>query len=111
MADPRSLSVKELSAATQKAVAKVIDQQHGKFLKPPYIFGFFPPWWCGFVIRNVDDKLTHGEINRIAADVFKNIAGQVHGLDQGGKAGALTDVAGGLTTIGFAPPIDVILKE
>lgn len=111
MADPRSLSVKELTAATQKAVARVVEQQHGQFLKPPFIFGFFPPWWCGFVIRNVDDKLTHGETSRIAADVFKNIAGQVTGIDQGGKPGALTDVFGGLTTIGFAPPPGVIIKE
>jgi transcription antitermination factor NusG len=111
MADPRSLSVKELSAATQKAVARLAEQPHGQHLKPPYIFGFVHPWWFGFVIRNVDHKLTHGDTSRIAADVFKNIAGQVGGIDQGGKPGALIDTFGGLTTIGFAPPIDVIIKE
>jgi transcription antitermination factor NusG len=111
MADPRSLSVKELSAATQKAVARFVEQEHGKRLKPPYIFGFFPQWWCGFVVRNVDHELTHGETQRIAADVFKHIAGQVTGIDQGGKPGAQIDVFGGLTTIGFVPPPDVIIKE
>src|ERR1044072_2331329 len=108
MADPRSLSVKEISAASQKPVTKLVEQQHGKFLKPPYIFGFFPPWWCGFVIRNVDDKLTHGETRRIAADVFKQVAGAVPGVDKG-KPGAL--IQDGITTIGFAPPIDVLIKE
>src|ERR1051326_4515000 len=111
MADPRSLSVRELSAAAQKAVAQVAEHQHGKFLKPPYIFGFFPPWWCGFVIRNLDSKLTHGETNTIASDVFKRMAGQVTGIDQGGKPGAVIDTFGGLTTIGFAPPPDMIIKE
>ncbi|MGB9366698.1 MAG: hypothetical protein WCE79_11875 [Xanthobacteraceae bacterium] len=111
MADPRSLSVKELTAATQKAVARVVEQQHGKFLKPPFIFGFFPPWWCGFVVRNVDGQLTHGETQRIAADVFKHIAGEVTGIDQGGKPGAVIETFGGLTTIGFASPSDMIIKE
>jgi hypothetical protein len=108
MADPRSLSVKELTAATQKAVARVVDQQHGRFLKPPYIFGFFPPWWCGFVIRNVDDKFTHGDTFKVAANVFKEVAGQVPGVDQG-KPGAI--IKDGWTTIGFAPPIDFLIKE
>jgi hypothetical protein len=108
MADPRSLSVKQISEATEKAVARVVEQQHGKFLKPPYIFGFFPPWWCGFVIRNVDDKLTHADTRRIAADVFKHVAGSVSGIDKG-KPGAL--IQDGITTIGFAPPIDILIKE
>jgi transcription antitermination factor NusG len=108
MADPRSLSVKELTAATQKAVARVVEQQHGKFLKPPYILGFFPPWLCGFVIRNVDAQLTHGETRRIAADVFKEVAGQVSGVDQG-KSGVL--IKDDWTTIGFFPQADVVIKE
>jgi hypothetical protein len=109
MADPRSLSVKEISAATQKAVASVVDQQRGRFLKPPYIFGFFPPWWCGFVIREADlDKLTFHEAQKIAADVHKGIAGSVAAAKDG-KPGAL--LQGGITTIGFAPPIDILLKE
>jgi len=113
MADPKSLSVKDVSAAAQKAVARVVEQneQHGRLLKPPYIFGFFHPWWFGFVIRNVDNKLTHGETERIAADVFKHMAGQVTGIDQGGKPGAVINVFDNLTTVGFAPPIDVIIKE
>ena len=111
MADPRSLSVKELTAATQKAVARVVEQQHGKQLKPPYIFGFVHPWWFGFVIRNPGHELTHGDTSRIAADVFKHIAGQVGGIDQGGKPGAVINVFDNLTTIGFAPPPDMIIKE
>ena len=43
--------------------------------------------------------------------MFKHIAGQVGGIDQGGKPGALIDVFGGLTTVGFAPPPDMIIKE
>lgn len=108
MADPKSLSVREISAATKNAVARVVDQNRGKLLKPPYIFGFFPPWWCGFVIRNVDDKLSFAETQRIAADVHKNIASTLPGA-KGGKPGAL--IQEGLITVGFAPPIEVILKE
>ena len=43
--------------------------------------------------------------------MFKHIAGQVAGIDQGGKPGAVINVFGGLTTVGFAPPIDIIIKE
>ena len=39
------------------------------------------------------------------------MAGQVTGIDQGGKPGAVINVFDNLTTVGFAPPIDVIIKE
>jgi len=107
MADPRSLSVKELTAATQKAVARITEQQKGRF-KPPYILGYFPPHLCGFIIRNVDADLTHGEARRIAADAFKEIAGQVAGVDQFKPAVLIKD---DLTTMGFFPTNDVFFKE
>ncbi len=108
MADPKTLSVREISAATKSAVARVVDQNRGKLLKPPYIFGFFPPWWCGFIIRNVDDKLSLPETRKIAAEVYKGIAAAVPGA-KGGKPGAV--LGDGIITIGFAPPIEVLIKE
>ena len=108
MAEPRSLSIKELTAATQKAVARHVEQQRGKFPKPPYIVGYFPMHHlCGFVIRDVDAGLTHGEARSIAANAFKEIAGQVSGVDQFKPAVLIKD---DLTTMGFFPT-DVFLKE
>jgi hypothetical protein len=108
MAEPKSLSVRELTAATKSSVARVVDQQRGKLLKPPYVLGFFPPIWCGFVIRDIDrDKLTFREAAKIAAEVHKGIAAEVPGA-KGGKPGAL--IQDGFTTIGFAPPIDTLIQ-
>lgn len=107
MAKPRSLSLKELTAATHKAVARVTEQHKGRF-KPPFVLGYFPPHLCGFVIRNVDAELTHGEARRVAADAFKEIAGQVTGVDQFKPAVLIKD---DLTTMGFFPTDDVFLAE
>lgn len=105
MAEPRSISLKQVTAAAEKAVARVVEHQKLGF-KPPYTIGFLPPWWIGIVLRDLDDKQTR----RVAADVFKEIAGQVPGIDQGSKPGAHIDLNGGFTTVGFIPPIDVLIK-
>ena len=108
MAEPKTLSVKDLAAVTKDSVARVVDAQRGKLLRPPYIFGFFPPWWCGFIIREVDrEKLSFREAEKIAGEVHKSIAAKLPEA-KGGKPGAL--IQGGITTVGFAPPIDVIIK-
>ena len=109
MAEPKSLAVKDIAAATKETVARVVTEQRGKLLKPPYIFGFFPPWWCGFIIRDVDrDKLTFREAEKIAGEVHKGIAAKLPEA-KGGKPGAI--IQGGITTVGFAPPIDLLIKE
>ena len=109
MADPRSLSVREISAATKRAVDQVVTQDRQQFLRPPYIFGFFPPWWCGFIIRNPDlEKLNFAEADKIAGEVHRSIAGSVSAA-RDGKPGAF--IQGGITTVGFAPPIDTLIQE
>jgi hypothetical protein len=109
MAEPRSLSVKELTAVTKKAVDQVVDRERQQFLRPPYIFGFFPPWWCGFVIRNPDlEKFNFAEAQKIAEGVHKNIAASVGAARDATPAALLH---GGITTIGFVPPIETLIQE
>jgi hypothetical protein len=111
MAEPRSLSLRELVPATEKAVAQVVTRDIQQFLppRPPYIFGFFPPWLCGFVIRNPNlEKLNFAQAQKIAEGVHKGIAASVGAARDATPAAILH---GGITTIGFVPPIDVIIHE
>jgi hypothetical protein len=98
-----SISTKQITSAATKSVAKVLVQNNLKPLKP-IIIGFIPPWWwCGFIIRN-PDVFTLQAADKLAVDVHSSIAASVSGAKRG-VPGALT--AGGFTTIGFAPPIDI----
>jgi hypothetical protein len=110
MADPKSISVREISAAAKGSVAKVLDQHKAKFPKPDYTFGFYPPhWWLGIVIRNPD--LTHislGDSQKLAADLQHGISAAAPGI-KGGTVGAV--LSGGHLTLGFEPPEPVIFGE
>jgi hypothetical protein len=111
MAEPRSLSVKELVPAAQKAVAQVVTGDRQQLLppRPPYIFGFFPPWLCGFVVRAPNlERLNFAEAQKIAEGVHKGIAASVGAARDATPAAILH---GGITTIGFVPPIDTIIHH
>lgn len=108
MAGPQSISFRQISAAAKSSATKALEQNKLK-LPHPYVVGFLPPWWwCGIIWRNPIDQVTLGEAERLAADVHKGIAASVPGA-KGGKPGVLA--AGGFTTIGFAPPIEINVLE
>ena len=103
MARANSISARQITGAARKSVDKVLAQNSLKPLRP-IIVGFVPPWWwCGFILRN-PDLLTIHAAEQVAVDVHRGIAASVPGV-RGGTPGALT--AGGFTTIGFAPPINI----
>ena len=111
MAEPVSLSVGKISEAAKASVERALAQHTASFPKiPPYRLGYFPPrWWFGFVIYNQNiDKVTFGDMQKLAATVHSDIAGKVPGV-KGGKPGA--SFGDGYLTIGFAPPIDVNIFE
>jgi hypothetical protein len=104
MADPKSISVKQLSTSAKSSVAKAIAAHQTTFKNPNYTFGFVPPyWWLGIVIRNPDSGVTLAEAQKLASDV----AGAT-GL-RGGTPGCI--IGGGHITVGFAPPLDVSAIE
>lgn len=105
MAEPKSLSAKEITAAARGTVDKVLEQ-HGKVLpRPPYIVGFFPPpRWIGIILRERAADLTLGQAEKLATDLTHSIAEKVPAV-RAGKPGVL--VEGGHTTIGFVPPPDI----
>ena len=105
MAEPKSLSAKEITAAARGTVDRVLEQ-HGKILpRPPYILGFLPPpRWIGIILRDPPDTLTLGQAEKIATDLTRSIAEKVPAV-KAGKPGVV--VQGGHTTIGFVPPLDI----
>jgi hypothetical protein len=108
MADPRSISAKEITAAAKGTVAKVLERHQASFPKPNYHFGFFPPWWIGIVLANPHlDKVNLAEAGKLAADLGQGVGGAVPAL-KGGKPGVL--LGDGHLTIGYAPPIDFIVE-
>jgi hypothetical protein len=102
---PQSISVRQVSAAAQASVAKVIKDSNLKLPKPPYIIGFIPPWWCGIIWRDpIVDQLTLGTARKVATDVHRGIAAEVPAAKAGTPGVFIHD---GLTTVGFLPPIDI----
>ena len=101
MADPTSISLKEISAAARASVAKALEQNKMMLPQPDH-FGYFPPWWWfGFIIRNPDFRNgTLAEAQKLAADVHQGIAASV-AIAKGGKPVVI--IEDGTITLGFAP--------
>jgi hypothetical protein len=109
MAGPQSISVKTISAAAKVSAAKAIEQRKQFRLPTPYTLGYLPPWWwCGIIWRDPLGPIALGEAETLAAEVHAGIAAQVPAV-KSSKPGVLT--AGGFTTIGFAPPIEISVVE
>jgi hypothetical protein len=109
MADPRSISPKDITAVAKSTVAKVLERHQGNFPKPNYRFGFFPPWWIGIVLTNPNlGKVNLAEAGKLAADLGQGVGSAVSALKGGGKPGVL--LGDGHLTIGYAPPIDFLVE-
>jgi hypothetical protein len=109
MAGPQSISIKAISAAAKSSAARAIEAHKQLRLPPPYVLGYLPPWWwCGIIWRDPLGPIALGDAETLAAQVHAGIAAQVPGV-KSSKPGVLT--AGGFTTIGFAPPIEISVVE
>jgi hypothetical protein len=111
MAEPVSLSVGKISEAAKASVERALAEHRTVFPTiPRYRLGYVPPrWWFGFVIYNQNiDRVTFGDVQKLAATVHSDIAGKVPSVKDGKPGASFGD---GYLTIGFAPPIDVNLFE
>jgi hypothetical protein len=104
MAEPKALSIGEISRAAQASVKEASAELQK--LAPGaaiHTVGYFPPrHWLGFVIYKPKiDTATIGQATQLANKVHLAVGEQ----GRGGKAGIAFD--GDLLTIGFAPPPDV----
>jgi hypothetical protein len=104
MAEPKALSIGEISRAAQASVKEASAELQK--LAPGaaiHTVGYFPPrHWLGFVIFNPKiDTATIAQATQLANKVHLAVGEQ----GRGGKAGIAFD--GDLLTIGFAPPPDV----
>jgi len=109
MADPVSISVKQVSAVARASVKKAIEGSAAPFLIPNYTVGFIPPyWWLGIVIRNPDSQITLAAAQKLATGVQSDVANSVAEL-RNGTAGII--FVDGHVTIGFAPPPETVIQE
>ena len=71
MADARTISTKQVTAAAKSTVAKVV-AQHKALRRPDIILGFVrPPWWWGAVAELVGNEggVVSGVFNLESSDV------------------------------------------
>jgi hypothetical protein len=108
MADPISISLKQVSAAAKTSVGKALEQN--KVRAPsPTVIGYFPPYhWLGIIVRpTVDPALADAQ--KLAADLHSAMATSVSAIE-GGEPGAITGQ--GHLIIGFVlPPGIGVLEE
>lgn len=108
MADPVSISIKDLSAKAKGSVAKALETHHQAFPRPNYTFGFVPPWWIGIIIRNPLENLTVADARKLATDIHKGVGSSVPAL-RGSSPGAV--VGPGHIICGFIAPEVAVFEE
>jgi len=106
MVMPVSISARQISAAAKSSVTKALEAHKDKLTlphKPELRIGFIPPyWWIGFVLEQAQiEKATLANVQTLATDVHRGIAGAVHPVADG-KPGVI--LGGGHIICGFLPP-------
>jgi hypothetical protein len=108
MADPTSISLKQVSAAAKATVARALEQNRVR-APSPTVLGYFPPYhWCGIILNpTVEPALADAQ--KLAVDVHSGMAASVPAI-RSGEPGAIT--GDGHITIGFVlpPGIDVLVE-
>jgi hypothetical protein len=109
MAGPTAISVKQISEAAKQAVSAALDKRKAQFVKPPapVSAGIYaiPPWWIGFILREIDqEKTTAAALNGLAKEVATGMAASISSA-RGAEAGAI--VHDNHVIIGFIAPPDL----
>jgi hypothetical protein len=101
MADAKSISARQVTAAAKSTVAKVV-AQHKALRRPDIILGFVRPpwWWIGLILREAELG-TIAETEKLAGSLHEGIAASVPAL-KSAKPGAI--IQGGTITVGFIAP-------
>lgn len=113
LAPPISISIRDVSAAAEKSVAKLkLSDRYRPFnpARPNYRIGFVRPWWwIGVVIVPPEmDEIALSEAHGLAAEVHAGISEMVQSVSTGKPGVVLGD---GFLTIGFAPPNEIHMIE
>jgi hypothetical protein len=108
MADPVSISIRDLSTKAKGSVAKALETHQKTFPKPNYIFGFVPPWWIGIIIRNPLENVTLADARKLATDIHKGVGSSLPAL-RGSSPGAV--IGPGHITCGFIAPEVAVFEE
>jgi hypothetical protein len=104
MADVKSLSAKELTAAARSSAAKALDR-HKALARAPLTVGFVPPyWWIGLILREEAELEKIADAGKAAADIHAGIAAAMPSM-KGGTPGAIFQ--GGHIILGFLPPKEI----
>lgn len=108
MADARTISAKQVTAAAKSTVAKVV-AQHKALQRPDIILGFVRPpwWWIGLILREAELK-SIAETEKLAASLHSGISAAVPALKTA-KPGAI--IQDGTITVGFIAPQELQALE
>lgn len=108
MADAKSISARQVTAAAKSTVAKVA-AQHKALARQNIILGFVRPpwWWIGLILRE-EELATIAEAERLAVSLHEGIAAATPALKTA-KPGAL--ISGGTITVGFIAPQEIQALE
>jgi hypothetical protein len=107
MAGPTAISAKQISDAAKRAASTALEKHKAQFPKPPVGTGIFPfpPWWIGFILRELDlEKTSVGAVHGLAKEVASGVAAAVPAL-KGGEVGAV--LHNGFVTVGFIAPPEI----
>ena len=107
MADPKSISIKDLSTKAKDSVDKAFKAQTA--LRPPtYVFGFIPPWWIGIVFNKPVETATVDDAEKLATNIHGSVVSSAPDL-RGTSPGCV--VGSGHIICGFILPPDVVALE
>ena len=108
MAGPTTISAKQVSEAAKQAVKAALDKRKAQFVTPAApsegIF-MIPPWWIGFILREIDaENTTAAALNGLAKEVATGMAASVSSA-RGAEVGAR--IHDNHVIIGFIAPPDL----
>lgn len=108
MADAKSISTRQVTAAAKSAVDKVL-AQHKLIKRQNIILGFVRPpwWWIGLILRE-EELASIAEAEKLAASLHESISAATPALKTA-KPGAL--IQGGMVTVGFIAPQEIQALE
>jgi hypothetical protein len=102
MADAKSISVRQITAAAKETVAKVSSQHKALQNRDRIILGFVRPpwWWIGLILREAQLE-SIDEAEKLASSLHSGISASAPALKSAKPSALIQD---GMITVGFIAP-------
>jgi len=105
MADAKSISVKQITAAANDAVRKVAGQHKALQQRGRIVLGFVRPpwWWIGLILREAELE-SIAEAEKLAKSLHEGISASSPALKSAKPSALIQD---GMITVGFIAPREI----